>query len=312
MANKSIFMDRSNKGGQLAVSQGQKVLTFNSSGIATVDGIAVQDLAALLSQFKSVNEVGKIGITETEGTAGNAAQTITVPTGKYWRLLALVHWLDTDSNVANRAVVVKTRNAADSAYETITHANVAADQLVFRTTVFTENDRAEGSRGVAASKVLTIETEPTADDTITIDGLVYKFVAALSERAAGDPFQVLLTGTVADTQTNLSAALAQHPTVSIGAWSSDDATVTARQKGTAGNSIAIAETMGGTNNLWAGGATALSGGLDFADKVSTLNFPASGPILTPGEDVNIAITNGVAGDAYNTYLIYVEYDNDPR
>ena len=169
---------------------------FDANGASTTHP-ASADVTKLLADFPELTEVGKLGLQEDEGTAGNAAVTLTVGAGKYWRLIGLFHLLVTDANVANRAVVIKLRDSDDTEYDTITHANVEASTTAKLVTLF----------------------ENGSDDV------------------AGDS---------ADKQT-------------------------------------------GTG----------------------INFPDGGPLLGPGEDVNITVTNGVAGDALDTYLFYIEYDNDP-
>jgi hypothetical protein len=51
---------------------------------------------------------------------------------------------------------------------------------------------------------------------------------------------------------------------------------------------------------------------DAEDQASTVDYPTVGAILLPGEDVVVTVTNGVAGDAIDFYIFYIEYDNDPR
>jgi hypothetical protein len=87
---------------------------------------------------------------------------------------------------------------------------------------------------------------------------------------------------------------------------------TANVKGTAGNSLATTETYtAGTNVFDAATLGTTTAGVDAADKLSTNDYPDSGVLLGPGEDVNITVTNGVAGDALDTTLFYIEYDADP-
>jgi hypothetical protein len=87
---------------------------------------------------------------------------------------------------------------------------------------------------------------------------------------------------------------------------------TASVKGTAGNSIATTTTMSGGTNAWdAATLGTTTAGVDAADKVTSDDYPVSGILLDPGFDVLISVTNGVAGDALDTYLFYIEYDADP-
>ncbi len=112
--------------------------------------------------------------------------------------------------------------------------------------------------GVAAQGTLTIDTKPIAGDTMTVDTKVYTFKDTITA-ADGDVF---IGATLATAQANIVAAfnltgvagtdygsgMTYHPTVSIAAFAADDAVLTAKTGGTAGNSIATTETFDeGTN-----------------------------------------------------------------
>ncbi len=192
----SVLHSRSRKASQISGGPllGAIRARFDATSGATIE-IASNDDADILAAFPDVVEIGDLGLQEDEGVAGNAATTLTVPAGKYWRLIGMVHRLITDANAADRVVVILLRDSADATIELIAHAIV------------------------------------TASNTAMI-------VTHFGEDVAGD---------AAD--------------------------------------------------------NALGAGID---------FPVVGPYLQPGEDINIAVTNGVAGDALDTYLLYISYDNDPR
>lgn len=120
-----------------------------------------------------------------------------------------------------------------------------------------------------ASKALTIGASvPTANDTVAIGGKTYTWKASTT---TGDG-EVKIGGTIGASGDNLAAAInagagggsvygSLTPANAYVTASSDGAgvvTVTARTPGAGGNFIAIAES--GTNTVWAGGATVLSGG----------------------------------------------------
>jgi hypothetical protein len=315
------LIDRSRASSQ--ISGAFSDTAFDSGGIAA--GVSGADIALILAAHPSVVELGHPGIQEAEGTAGNASVTETVPAGKYWRLLALYHTLVTDATVANRAVVVTTQDATDTEIEAITHANVAASTTAKRTTLFGTDDYVVGSRGVAAQGTLTVAADVTEDDTIVINGVTFTFKDALTGAA-----NEILNGADHDaTQASLEAAFKDRDNmgvlhsvddatfdaiaVSMGAFSSDDAVFTADVKGVAGNSIATTETFtSGSNVFDAATLGTTTAGLDQADKISTVDFPASGAILAPGEDLVVSVTNGVAGDSLDTYLVYLEFDANPN
>lgn len=294
--------------------------TFDSSGI--VDS---SDGADLLAENPSVYELGFPGVQHTEGTAGNSSVTYTVPSGKYWRLVGVYHLLVTDATAANRAVVLTSRTAADATIEAITHANVAASTTAKRTTLYGVDDYVVGNEAVAAQGTLTMDTNPTAGDTMTINGTAFTFVAALT----GAENEILIGANVAATQVSVENAVGATPDGTAADHSVTDATrtalactgadfsgndmvFTATVKGTAGNSIATTETFtAGTNVFDAATLGTTTAGVDAADKLSTLDYPTSGVLLGPGEDVNISVTNGVAGDTLDTTVVYLEFDADP-
>lgn len=91
---------------------------------------------------------------------------------------------------------------------------------------------------VAATGTLTIATQPTAADTITISKgnvtEVYTFV-----EVADDDFDVALGLDVNATQVALAAVINDHSAlVTAGAFAADASTITAKVKGVIGNTIA--------------------------------------------------------------------------
>ncbi len=190
----STLISRGRKSGQISgtpLLAGQAV--FDSNGVTAVGETSDDDVTAILAGFAGVNEVGEVGIDEVEAAAGDATTVITVPAGKYWRLIGMFHSLITDGTAANRELVVTLRDTGDATIEAITHAVVTASTTAKRTTLF-----------------------------------------ALTN-------------------------------------------------------------VGDTN-----------------DKESAADYPANGPYLAPGEDVVITVTLGENADTVDSYLFYVQYDNDPR
>lgn len=107
-----------------------------------------------------------------------------------------------------------------------------------------------GTAAVKASGTLTYSTNPSASDTITVGTTTLTYVAS-------DPTssQILIGDTLADTLANTVARL---PASVVGSVSSGVLTITAAVGGTAGNSIALAES---SSAISASGAN-LSGGTD--------------------------------------------------
>lgn len=122
---------------------------------------------------------------------------------------------------------------------------------------------------VAASIVLTATGNPSDGDTVTLGTQTYTFRAT-----PDDPDEIDIGGTASDSLDNLIAAVTggagegtaygtgtlENADVTAAAGSGDTVLVTALIAGVSGNSIAVAEAS--TVLAFAGGATALSGGLD--------------------------------------------------
>lgn len=128
--------------------------------------------------------------------------------------------------------------------------------------------------GVRASAVLTASAISN-NDTVTIDGVVYTFKTTPSSTTAGE---VLIGGSVAAALANLAAAIgasrgggtqfgsltSEHPTVRVAALTATTLTVEAKETGSLGNLIAVAET--GASTAW--GSAVLTLGVD--DSVEVL------------------------------------------
>lgn len=115
---------------------------------------------------------------------------------------------------------------------------------------------------VAATRVLTMDTQPTATDTITIGTTVYTWIA--SGAVAG---QINVGADLAAAKVNLVAAIngtdainTAHTLVTAAAFSGNTMTITAVTKGTAGNAIATTETFTAGTNVWAGAT--MTGGVN--------------------------------------------------
>lgn len=122
---------------------------------------------------------------------------------------------------------------------------------------------------VRASKALTIGAAvATLNDTVTIGGVVYTWKAGPTTVAG----EVKIGANLIEAASNLAAAInagagsgvaygsltVANPYVTAVSDGVSVVTVTARTPGLEGNFVAIAEN--GTNTVWAGGATFLSGG----------------------------------------------------
>lgn len=125
------------------------------------------------------------------------------------------------------------------AVETITVGNIRVDL---------------SSAGTASEGTLTVDTNPSVGDTMTIGTTVYTFVPNGTANAAGE---IDVEALLADTQANIEDAVNgddgfndPHPLVTIGAFAADAAVITAITPGTAGDLIATTETFSAGTNVF--------------------------------------------------------------
>lgn len=115
-----------------------------------------------------------------------------------------------------------------------------------------------------ASGTLTVDTQPTAGDTMTIGTKKYTFVALAADDADGE---ISVGAGKAAAQANIVAAIngtdghnTPHPEVTAAEFAADDCVVTAKVGGTKGNGIATTETFTANTNVFA--AVELGAGAD--------------------------------------------------
>lgn len=130
---------------------------------------------------------------------------------------------------------------------------------------------------VAATGTITIASNPSANDTVTVGSIVYTFVAA-------DPVgqQVLIGGSTAETATNLAAIISGIATATA---SSNVVTVTASETGVKGNSIALATSNSSAITVGA----SLSGGADY---IAGNNATIGNAFTVVSKNPDIAIMGG--------------------
>jgi hypothetical protein len=304
------------KSAQHAADQGTTTVVF-SSGVADHGGVipgdgSADDLSSILAQQKAVYELGRVGLGVGEQIAGDVDSNFAVPAGKYWRVIGAVLEYVASADVATRTPILSTRNTGDTDIVTVTFANITASGVARHSVLAGSDDGASGSQGVAAQATLTLDTQPTAGDTMTLDGTTYTFVAAGTEPSVANT--IVMGADLAATKVIMNAIFTDgaHATVNAIDFAGNDMVFTARTKGTAGNSIACTETFtAGTNVFDAATFGTTTAGVDFGDKVLSIDFPTTGVLLTPAEDVNFTVTNGHANDLYDLYVFYIEYDHDP-
>jgi len=107
---------------------------------------------------------------------------------------------------------------------------------------------------VASKGTLTLDTQPTAGDTMTIGTKVYTFTADGTAAADGE---IDVGADLADCKTLIPAAIngtdginTAHTQVTAAAFVGDDMAITASTKGTAGDDIATTETFTAVTNVF--------------------------------------------------------------
>ena len=182
-------------------------------------------------------------------------------------------------------------------------------------------------------------TNVSADNTVTVDNVVYKFVLV-----PASPFDVDIGAASTNSRDNLVAAINKaagegttygtgttiHPTVSAGPGTSLQMFVTAKIKGAEGNKITVAETSNGawadTSNLANGSNGTNAGNNDFVITLPTdpqegteYEFTAekngigvvSGQTYFTNWRINSPVTNGFIVRKGKQFLLTAPTDNQP-
>jgi len=170
-----------------------------------------------------------------------------------------------------------------------------------------------GESGLPAQGTLTVDTVPTATDTMTINTTVYTFVAV---GALTNPGDIEIGLNAIEAQENITAAIegtdgvnTAHTTVNIAAWSSDAAVLEYYIHGTAGNSIVTTETFTAGTNVFDAGTlgTTQAGQNDdeyraFANDIDSTPWDFQQDYYLPGADAGSAPTLPAGAGA--TYIAY--------
>ena len=140
-----------------------------------------------------------------------------------------------------------------------------------------------------SSGTLTMDTQPTSGDTVTIGTKVYTFVPVGTDTADGE---VSRGANLAGAQAALVAAIngsdgvsTPHPLVTAAAFAGNASVITAKVGGVAGNSIATTETFTAASNVFA--ATTLGSGA---------NCSAANAITALVAAITAADTQGVGAE----------------
>ncbi len=306
-----------------AKADGSDPAVYSAAGVASVS-----DGSLFAAQFAGTELIGEPSMAWDIVTAGNATLVFTVPTGKYWRLVSAVVRVTADANAANRIVVSTTRDSGDSTIKAITDGTaVTANQDLVRQILYDLATNTNGNNRVQAQGTLTIAEPVTALDDFTVGDYTFTFVTALTQYGRNE---ILIGASEAATKLALNAAFVDQDNLGTlhnfqasdyAAWgvtaidfAGDDQVFTVTEPGLAGSSIVFVEgTLTHGSNVLDGSGTfgGTTEGVDAVTNHSDVAWPTAGTVLTPAEDVAFTVTNGVAGDNFEVFLTYLEYDSDP-
>jgi hypothetical protein len=175
----------------------------------------------------------------------------------------------------------------------VTSVSTGAGAFASGTVTLTGNP----SYGVQATNTIVFAGQPSAADTITVNGTVITFVAS-----SPGAFQVLIGGSAAATQANLLTFLqnSADSNIALSTYNSLSSTITAtaRVYGTAGNSYTLAESA---TNITVGGAN-FSGGVNpdtLTVNGTAFTFVPSSP---SGNQIVVGATAAITATNINTVL----------
>jgi hypothetical protein len=222
--------------------------------------------AIIAEMIENINESGKTG---TPVNAVNASEVLTV------------------SGVVIEGETVTIDNpavAGSDVYEFTAGSDAGAGNIE----VDIEDDTTK------ASGTLTMDTQPTSGDTVTIGNKVFTFVPAGTATADGE---VSIGADLAGAQAALVAAINgtdgindAHTQVTAAAFAADDCVITAIVGGTAANAYATTETFTAVTNVFA--AATLGSG---ADCIAADAITALAAAITASDTQGVAGADG-AGD----------------
>ena len=165
--------------------------------------------------------------------------------------------------------------------------------------------------GAAAQGTLTLDTLPTANDTMTVGATTYTFVADADLDAAGE---ISLGSGLAECQANIVAAIngtdvynKPNGSVSIADFSTNAAVITAKVPGVAGNTIVTTETFTAATNVFdAGtlGTTTAGSGDIVAGATVSITIDGEAVTATSGTDGTFSRLKVPLG----TYTVSAEKD----
>lgn len=204
----------------------------------------------------------------------------------------------TSDTLVITAITAGTAGNAIPTTENMAHSSNTFDATTLGTTT-------AGVNGVASQGTLTVDTQVTAGNTMTIGDKTYTFTAAGEANADGE---IDLGASLAATQENIVNAINgidglndPHPLVTAAAFVEDACVITARSTGATGDTIATTETFTAATNIF--DATTLG-----TTTAGVTAVKAAGT-LTIAEPVVKADTFTI-GDKLYTIVAAAEAEND--
>lgn len=169
-----------------------------------------------------------------------------------------------------------------------------------------------GASAVKATDNLTVDTQPTSGDTMTIGTKMYIFVPDGTANADGE---ISIGTNLATAQVNIVAAVNgtdevndPNPLAKAGAFAANVSAITALKGGTAGNDIATTETFTAASNVFSAAKLATGADCTAANAITALvaAFTASdtqGVGAADGTGDTVDITADTAGVIGNNIII---------
>ena len=306
---------RSSKQGVVQVAFSSKIATEGWS----VGTGGSEDLSTLLAQYPSVYELGRPIQLNTVSADLTVEIEMSVPTGKFWRLIGGFLQYTASGDAATRTPILTIENTGGTAFTTITMATKTQSQVENEHFLFGTDGNVGGNLDVAAQGTLSIDEAMTAGDTFTIGDQGYIMVAGTDQPAHATRKGINMGANEAATKVFIEAEFVdgQHPLVNAIAFngSGDDMVFTARTPGVAGDSIVFVEdTITNAANVLDGSGTlaGTTSGVDAADDLGDKDYPTLGCLLVATDKIVLNVTNGQSGDAAELVVFALEYDNNPN
>ncbi len=293
---------------------------FKTSGAYTVDGgvivpfltleslsysFALGDPATMTASMRGDSVFYTSGSVFEETFDGTGSQTVfsfantayksTISGTDYYALSLTV------DDVRQRIVTDYSNSATDFTFVVAPASGTGNVKVVYASAAAVSYLQTVHPAGVAAQGTLTLDTIPTDADTMTIDSKVYTWEDTLTDVDGN----IYTGGTLAQAKLNLVAAMdlsgsagtdyatsmTAHGTVDIATFISDDAILTAKAVGLAGDSIATTETYTPAGNIF---------------DATTLGAVTSGvdakPVGVRGRDTYVRLGNGDTIPTYTDWL----------